>query len=394
MRIIPGGTGTIRIGVICGGQSAEYEISVNSARSVVAALRDEHELELIHIRRDGTWQRADAAGFLAAPGQTVASVAPPPLLDAAGARTHGTDSGSLALMNRAGTAQLMDVAAGSALPPLDVVIPVLHGPFGEDGTIQGLLELAGVPYVGAGVLGSAVAMDKEVTKRLLRDAGVATPRFTCVRAPLSAAAAAEQIATLGLPLFVKPANLGSSVGVTKVASRGELPAAVATALRHDRKVLIEEFVAGRELEVSVLGNERHEASVVGEIVPAAGHQFYSYDAKYRDIAGAELVIPAELAAAEREEARALACRACAILEVEGMARVDFFLRRPAPATAHAHAQLLLNEVNTIPGFTEISMYAKLWDASGVPFKELLRRLIDLALERHRSRAAHRGSPES
>ena len=283
------------------------------------------------------------------------------------------------------SAQLVELVSGAPLPPLDAVFPVLHGPFGEDGTVQGLLELAGVPYVGAGVLGSAMAMDKEVTKRLLRDAGIASARFRTVRGPVAAAGAERIGAELGLPLFVKPANLGSSVGVTKVAAARDLPAAVAGALRYDRKVLIEEYVAGRELEVSVLGNDRRSASLAGEIVPTGGHEFYDYDAKYVDAGGAELLIPAPLTAAEHRRAQELACRTCAVLEIEGMARVDFFLR-PA-AVPQREAELLVNEVNTIPGFTEISMYGKLWEASGVPFPELLRRLLDLAIERRRHRAA-------
>ena len=352
----------------------------------MAALRAEHEVELIHVQRDGTWQRADPLRFPGAHGPRIAPAAGPPQAAAAPEPLGGP----LALLNRAGEAQLVDLGARSPLPPLDVVIPVLHGPYGEDGTIQGLLEMAGIPYVGAGVLGSAIAMDKEVTKRLLRDAGVPVPRFVAVRAPVSRAAAGRHAAGLGLPLFVKPANLGSSVGISKAVSAEELPAAVDLALRYDRKVLIEEYVAGRELEVSVLGNERPEASVVGEIVTGPAHPFYSYDAKYRDAAGAELLIPAELGDAQRADARALACRVCGILEVEGMARVDFFLR--SPGAAGGRGELLVNEVNTIPGFTEISMYAKLWEAAGVPFKELLRRLIDLALERHERRSARRAAP--
>ena len=271
---------------------------------------------------------------------------------------------------------------------LDVVFPVLHGPFGEDGTMQGLLELAGVPYVGAGVLGSAAAMDKDMTKRVLRDSGIASARFTVLRDTPSAAAGSRICAALGLPLFVKPANLGSSVGVQRVTRADQLPGAVADALRHDRKALIEEAIEGRELEVSVLGNERRTASVAGEIVTGGGHAFYDYAAKYLDSDGARLLIPAPLTDAQHARAGEIACRACAALEIHGMARVDFFLRSSGSGGGRgddADAELLVSEINTIPGFTEISMYAKLWEASGLPFPELLRRLIDLALERHRSR---------
>lgn len=378
------GAGAIRIGVICGGQSAEHEISLRSARAVTAALHAKHEVALIYIQRDGTWRQADPRQFIE-PAAAAAAL-PPRLSGGALTLTAGavTAAPPTAAAPAAAGARLVELGSGAASPPLDVVFPVLHGPFGEDGTVQGLLELAGVPYVGAGVLGSAVAMDKEVAKRLLRDAGIASARFRTVRGPPEPAAAERICAGLGLPLFVKPANLGSSVGVTKVAACRDLPSAVAGALRYDRKVLVEEAIAGRELEVSVLGNDRRAASVAGEIVPGGGHEFYDYDAKYLDADGAELLIPAQLTGAEQQLAQHLACQACAVLEVEGMARVDFFLR-PA-ARAGGPPELLVNEVNTIPGFTEISMYGKLWEASGVPFAELLRRLLDLAIERHRTRA--------
>lgn len=378
---MPAGGETIRIGVICGGQSAEHDISLRSARAVAAALGGAHEVVLIYIQRDGTWRLADAHHFIT---QAAAQAAAPRLRRGAITLTGGARPAPAAAANRP-SAQLVELVSGAPLPPLDAVFPVLHGPFGEDGTVQGLLELAGVPYVGAGVLGSAVAMDKEVTKRLLRDAGIASARFRTARGPVAAAGAERTCAELGLPLFVKPANLGSSVGVTKVAAARDLPAAVAGALRYDRKVLIEECIAGRELEVSVLGNDRRSASLAGEIVPTGGHEFYDYDAKYVDADGAELLVPAPLTDAEHQRAQELACRTCAVLEIEGMARVDFFLR-PA-AAPQREAELLVNEVNTIPGFTEISMYGKLWEASGVPFPELLRRLLDLAIERQRNRAA-------
>ena len=336
---------------------------------MVAALAGDHEIKLIHIGRDGIWQAGDAQHFVAAPPGT------PPALPAPAATAQPPV-----------TAPGGQLATAVRLADLDVVFPVLHGPFGEDGTIQGLLELAGVPYVGAGVLGSAVAMDKEMTKRILRDAGIAAARFRVVRQVPSGPATAQICADLGLPLFVKPANLGSSVGVHKVGSRDELAAAVTDALRHDRKVLVEEAIYGRELEVSVLGNDQRTASVAGEIVTGSGHPFYDYAAKYLDRDGAKLVIPAPLTEAQQARAADLACRACAALEVHGMARVDFFLRgKPCGGEGEPDDELLVSEVNTIPGFTEISMYAKLWQASGLPFPQLLRRLLDLGLERHRTR---------
>ena len=356
---------TIRIGVICGGKSAEHDISLRSAHAVTSALAGDHDIKLIYVARDGTWRTGDAHRFIAAgPGTPLAPqvqstiIAQPPDLPAA------------------------QLAATVAMSGLDVVFPVLHGPFGEDGTIQGLLELAGMPYVGAGVLGSAVAMDKDITKRILRDAGIASARFRTVRQVPSAADSARICAGLGLPLFVKPANLGSSVGVHYVRRAEDLCAAVADALRHDRKALIEEAIEGRELEVSVLGNERRTASVAGEIVTGGGYAFYDYEAKYLDPDAARLLIPAPLTDAQQERAGELACRTCAALEVQGMARVDFFLRGSGDGR---DGELLVSEVNTIPGFTAISMYAKLWEASGLPFPALLRRLLDLALERHRTR---------
>ena len=378
-------SGIIRIGIICGGQSAEHDISLRSARAVAAALDGTHEVVLIYIQPDGTWRLADARRFIAHAAAT--RDAPPRLSGGPLTLSGGGAAATPPPAMDPAAAHLVDLVTGAPSPPLDVVFPVLHGPFGEDGTVQGLLELAGVPYVGAGVLGSAVAMDKEVTKRLLRDAGIASARFLTLRGPVSAAAAERICADLGPPLFVKPANLGSSVGVCKVAACRDLQAAVATALRHDRKILVEEYVDGRELEVSVLGNDRRAASLAGEIVTGKGHEFYSYTAKYLDAAGAELLIPAPLSDAEQQRARDLACRVCAVLEIEGMARVDFFLR--PPSVPQGQAELLVNEVNTIPGFTEISMYGKLWEASGVSFAELLRRLLDLAVERHRMRAATR-----
>ena len=330
---------------------------------MTSALAGDHDIKLIYIARDGTWQTGDARRFIAADPGT-----PPPALSTTVAQPADSPAEQL--------------AATVGMSGLDVVFPVLHGPFGEDGTMQGLLELAGLPYVGAGVLGSAVAMDKDMTKRILRDAGIASARFCTVRHVPSAADSARICADLGLPVFVKPANLGSSVGVHRVRRAEHLCAAAADALRHDRKALIEEAIEGRELEVSVLGNERRTASVAGEIVTGGGHAFYDYAAKYLDTDGARLLIPAPLTDAQQALAGELACRTCAALEVQGMARVDFFLRSTGGGN---DGELLVSEVNTIPGFTEISMYAKLWEASGLPFPELLRRLLDLATERHRTR---------
>jgi len=254
------------------------------------------------------------------------------------------------------------------------VFPVLHGPFGEDGTVQGLLKLANIPFVGASVLGSAIGMDKDVMKRLLRDARVPIGRFH-----VYGRSAADRIKftpltkDLGQPLFVKPANLGSSVGISKVEKRSELEAAVRNAFRFDNKILIEEFIEGREIECSVIGNDDPIASLPGEIV--TGHNFYSYDAKYIDDQGSRLEIPAKLPRAIVKSVREIAIKTYRTLCCEGMARVDFFVK--------ANGQVLVNEINTIPGFTQISMYPKMWAASGISYPKLIDRLIQLALQRFR-----------
>ena len=262
---------------------------------------------------------------------------------------------------------------------LDVVFPVLHGTFGDDGTVQGLLELADIPYVGAGVLGSAVGMDKDVQKRLLQAAGVPVVPFLTVT-PATWSAAPEAVrahaASLGLPVFVKPANLGSSVGITKVTTLDALPAAVQAAFEYDTKILIERGIDGREIECAVLGNDDPQASVPGEICPQA--EFYSYEAKYTDEHGAELRVPAPLTAAQTATVQHLAVRVFQLLDCAGMARVDFFLERGTDTW-------YVNELNTIPGFTTVSMYPKLWEASGVPYTELISRLLELAQQRHAQR---------
>ncbi len=255
---------------------------------------------------------------------------------------------------------------------IDVIFPVLHGPFGEDGTVQGLLKLANLPFVGSGVLGSAVSMDKDVMKRLLRDAGIAIAEFmTFVSSERNRISFDEVRARLGMPCFIKPANLGSSVGITKAHDAREFEAGVREAFRYDRKILVEECVSGREIECAVLGNARPCASGLGEVRPT--HEFYSYEAKYIDEHGAELDIPAKLTPELTEEIRATAVEVHRALACEGMSRVDFFLKEDG--------EVLVNELNTIPGFTRISMFPKLWEVAGVSYADLIDRLIQLALER-------------
>lgn len=347
-----------RVGILFGGRSAEHEVSVQSAKSVADAIdRSRYEVALIGIDKSGRWLFPDQSRFL---------------LDAADPTRIALDGGSdeTVMLVPQGGGALMDQAGARRRPSLDVVFPLLHGPFGEDGTIQGLLKLACVPFVGAGVLGSAVGMDKDVMKRLLRDAGIPTAKFmvfdTRDRLDFDAVRAG-----LGVPVFVKPANLGSSVGVSKAAGRSAFDAACRDAFLYDTKILVEEFVEGRELECAVLGNKQPAASVVGEIVPSSG--FYSYEAKYIDEHGAALVVPARLTPGASDAARALAIRTFKALACEGLSRVDFFLR--------PDGRLVVNEINTMPGFTKISMYPRLWAASGVPYAELINRLIELAMER-------------
>ena len=354
----------LRVGIIFGGRSGEHEISLMSARSIVDALDGERFAPvLIGIDPDGRWHLEDA-------GRALLGGAGAPLLLDAEAPVVAMEPGGGALLAAGGT--------GSGSGSVDVFFPVLHGTYGEDGTVQGLLEMAGVPYVGSGVLGSAIGMDKDVAKRLLREAGLPIADYFAVTARTTAGAAAEVGARFGYPCFVKPANAGSSVGVHKVKTPDALAGALADALRYDRKVLVERAVDAREIEVAVLGNDAPEASVPGEVVPHA--EFYSYQAKYIDADGASLVIPAALTPAQAARARDLAVRAFVALELCGMARVDFLMDRTS-------GELYLNEVNTIPGFTKISMYPKMWEASGLAYRDLVSKLLDLALERHAARAA-------
>ncbi len=368
----------IRVVILFGGRSAEHEISLLSARNVLAALdRDRFEPSLIGIDRSGRWHRESERTLAAATGDPRALA-----LDQA-APIVGIEEG-LAATTASAAPQL---APSVAMPAGDdvVVFPVLHGTFGEDGTMQGLLELGDVAYVGSGVLGSAVGMDKDVAKRLLRDAGIPIVDFAVVTAAGFArdrAAALAAAPALGYPLFVKPVNAGSSVGVSRVAGPTGLEPAVRAAFAFDRKVLLERAVDAREIECAVLGNDEPVASIPGEILVHHPDGFYSYDAKYVDPDGASWKIPADLTPAAAARVQALAVATFRALELAGMARVDFFMERGGGA-------LYVNEVNTIPGFTAISMYPKMWEASGLSQKALISRLIDLALERRDARRALR-----
>ena len=373
----------VRVGVVYGGRSSEHEVSLASAAAVIAHLDPaRYEPVPIHIGRDGRWSLADAPPAPRPVAETIASAR------AARGAAAGADRRDALLLAQPSAAPLLTLrpdveqAAGGvraevALHALDVIFPVVHGPYGEDGTLQGLLELANVPYVGAGVLGSAVAMDKAVAKTLFAAAGLPIVRHLVVPArrwDADAAAVLDDVAgRLAWPLFVKPANLGSSVGVSKAGTRPELRRAIGRAREFDRKIVVEEAVPdAREIECAVLGNDAPEVSVAGEILPAG--EFYDYESKYVDDRST-YVIPADLPAEQARDVRALAGEAFRALDGAGLARVDFLVARGT-------GRLYLNEVNTIPGFTTISMYAKLWQASGLDYPRLLDRLVELALERH------------
>ena len=360
----------LRVAVVFGGRSAEHEISLLSARNVISSLDPaKYEAILVGIDRRGRWLMSAAS--LTGDSRTGG---PAMLLGGENADTVRLDTNSreVSLVSTGPTSELL-LRDGGTVGRIDVLFPVLHGPYGEDGTIQGLAKLANLPCVGAGVLGSAVGMDKDVTKRLLRDAGIPIAPFRTIPGRQRGSVHYDDLAaTLGPRLFVKPANLGSSVGISRVTDAPSFRTAIDLAFRYDSKVIVEAEVSGREIECSVLGNEDPIASVPGEIVPSGG--FYSYQAKYLDENGAELRIPADLTEAERQTVQKTAVLSFVTLCCEGMARVDGFLSEDGT--------FVVNEINTIPGFTRISMYPKLFEASGMGPSEMTDRLIELALERH------------
>ena len=358
----------LRIGVLFGGRSTEHEVSILSAQSIIAAMDPQRfEAVPLYIDRNGRWLVGESLKRLVSEDAASEYVYLPP------------DPTQHALVpaqdGRESPAPLGREGRGQGLPPLDVVFPVFHGLNGEDGTIQGVLELANLPYVGAGVLGSALGLDKIYMKRAFAAAGLPIVDYLPItrrqyeQDPNAFIALVEE--RLGYPCFSKFANSGSSVGTTKAHNRAELVAGLRLASSFDRKLLVERAVDARELEVSVLGNDEPQASVVGEVVPA--HEFYDYDAKYLD-EGSRLLIPAAIDAGLAEDVRALALRAFQAVDAAGMARVDFFMERKTN-------RVLVNELNTIPGFTRISMYPKLWEASGLSYPTLIERLVDLAIER-------------
>jgi D-alanine-D-alanine ligase len=336
-----------RIAVVLGGRSSEHDISIASARSVIGALEAAgHEVLTVAIDRSGAWA-----------------------LESRAAQVEGREPGSRSEPGSGLAPRLPSAEVAATLADVDVVFPVLHGPFGEDGTVQGLLELAGVPYVGAGVLASALCMDKDVFKSVLRDHGIP------VTANITLRTGDEARNPFGYPCFVKPARLGSSVGITKAHDDGELRAGVALAFEHDEKVLVEQFVDGVEVEVGVLGNRAPIASLPGEIV-VTRNEWYDYEAKY-DLGEMNLIVPARVSGEQLARAQELAVSAFVATDCEGMARVDLFVS--------GDGEVLVNELNTIPGFTATSVYAQLFDASGIPYGRLLEQLADLAIERFERR---------
>jgi len=350
----------INVGILFGGKSAEHEVSVQSAKNIYEAIdKNTYNVTMIGISKEGQWvvdhnfEKGIVPAYVESPQRP---------------------EDTLALVTGPGEKQFITLNGTNVLEKLDVIFPVLHGPFGEDGTVQGLLKLANIPFVGAGVLGSAVGMDKDVMKRLLRDAKLPNAKHVLLHkytAGNTNPDFQEITALLGLPLFVKPANLGSSVGISKVNNEEEFHQAIAEAFKYDHKLIVEETITGREIECSVLGNENPIASIPGEVINLKG--FYSYDAKYIEENASIVEIPAKLTPEEIAKVQETAVKTFKVLCCEGLARVDVFL---TPS-----GEVIVNEINTIPGFTKISMYPKLWQESGISYGELIDRIIRLALEK-------------
>lgn len=358
----------LRVGVIFGGRSGEHEVSLRSAESVINALdRDKYDVVPIAITKQGKWLASSEA----------TNLLPSAVMESADQRVAIFGDPT-----EKGLARFTGPAQTDERDKIDVIFPVLHGTYGEDGTIQGLLEMADVPYVGCGVLGSAAGMDKVVMKRLFREAGLPIVEFThFLRTQWEADPLLVELRIaneIGFPCFVKPANLGSSVGISKATDAKSLNEAIQMAARYDRKIIVERGVDAREIEVSVLGNDEPVASLPGEIIPQSA-DFYDYKAKYVDANGARLMIPADLSEEQTTEIQRLAVEVFQAIDGAGLGRVDFFLERET-------GKLLVNEINTMPGFTSISMYPKLWEASGIGYSELIDRLIELAFERHREKS--------
>ena len=347
----------INVAILFGGRSAEHDISLRSAKNVIKSIdKTKYNLVFIGIDKKGNWLQFDTQ-------QKLDEIAKKDELNLKGAM------GQLAL--QLGAQGVFSSSNGAQQLAVDVAFPVLHGPFGEDGSVQGLLKLANIPFVGPSLLGSAAGMDKDVMKRLLRDAGLPISEYVCLRVGEEVPDFKYFNEKLGMPCFVKPANLGSSVGISKARNEEELLKAIETAFQFDKKIIIEKYIKGREIECAILGNADAKASVTGEVI--AHHDFYSFDSKYIDDQGSETKIPADLSDEKQDEIRAMALKTFKVLECEGLSRVDIFLQE--------NGELVVNEINTIPGFTSISMYPMLWKESGIEYAELIDELIVLAFER-------------
>lgn len=362
-----------RVGLLFGGKSAEHEVSLQSAKNVIEAIdHDKYDVVLIGIDKEGKWHLNDTTDFLL-------NEENPKLI-----ALNKTNKG-ISIIPGENENQLMASSGSEFLKQLDVIFPILHGTLGEDGSIQGMLRVANIPFVGSNVLGSAISMDKDIAKRLLKDAGLNVAQSsTFTRASRNSISYEEIKQNLNSPYFIKPANQGSSVGVSKVETKEEFENAVNEAFKYDHKILIEEGIKGREIECSILGNENPRASIPGEII--ATNDFYSYEAKYIDESGAALEIPAKLDGEITKQIQEVAIQAFQALNCEGMARVDVFLTE--------ENEIIVNEINTIPGFTKISMYPKLWELSGISYSQLIDELIQLAIERYERDASLASSFES
>ncbi len=355
------GLAKTRVGIIFGGKSAEHEVSLQSAKNIVDAIdKERFDVTLIGIDKQGQWHLNEATNFLLNEHN-------PALIE-----LNKSNQG-ISFMPGKESNQLQPVDQNTALGQLDVIFPIVHGTLGEDGSLQGMMRLANLPFVGSNVLGSAVSMDKDVAKKLLQVAGLHVANgVSFTRATKDQIDFKTIEKNLGMPVFIKPANQGSSVGVSKASNEKEFNEAIELAYSYDHKILIEAAVVGREIECAVLGNHYPKASVCGEILPQDG--FYSYDAKYINEDGAKLAIPADLSDEVSKTIKDIAIRAYQALNCEGLARVDVFLTN--------QNDVIINEINTLPGFTKISMYPKLWEESGLSYQDLISTLIDLAIERH------------
>ncbi|NBJ71658.1 MULTISPECIES: D-alanine--D-alanine ligase [Clostridia] len=350
-----------KVGIIFGGKSAEHEVSLQSAKNIVDAIdRDKFEVVLIGVDKEGKWHLNEPSSYLLHADN-------PKLIQL------NKSNETVAIVPGKKEKQFIQTSHGAQLDDLDVVFPIVHGTLGEDGSLQGMLRLADLPFVGPDVLASSVCMDKDIAKRLLQAAGIKVANGIVYRKKEQQVIDYEKVTEqLGTPLFIKPANQGSSVGISKVTTEEEFYQGVKEAFNYDHKIVIEECIIGREIECSVLGNEEPKASLLGEILPQT--EFYSYESKYIDEKGADLAVPADVSEETTKRIQEIAIQAFKVLECEGLARVDFFLTEAG--------EIYLNEVNTLPGFTKISMYPKLWEVSGLSYQDLITTLIELAIDRH------------